>query len=340
MRQLPLGDRPQAPIAVHLLQGQPLAGLGEGADALVSCLGVGRKRCIDIAEAGHHVGRAGGDRREAAHEHVNETAHGGGEAGVLDGGGQSLDLDTQLLGAVAVLQEIADGVAEGGAGAADRLALRPRRAPVLALDLLQDQRLRLGEPVGLGETLDDLGLLGREHGAGTAQRREPLRRVLQRLGELERGVRWPLFERRRHVERGLGYAAEIGVVDLAEGEEQRLQLQNRFVAGPRHLLERRRVRLEAGAGQRGLAIEIAQAQLDLRDRLRLFLGGAGDRADDAHGRAEAEIGGAEAQHGAHHAAHGAVGALAALVDIAEAAVHVPHPDERLLHVGADAEREV
>ena len=289
---------------------------------------------------GPTTGGGFGNLREAAHEHVHEAAHGGGEAGVFDGGGQPLDLDAQVLGPVAGLQEISEGVAEPRAGAAHRLALRPRRAPVLALDLLQDQRLRLGEPVGLGETLDDLGLLGGERGAGAAQRREPLRRVFKRLGELERRVARRLAERRRHVERGLGDAVEIGVVDLAEGEEQRLQPQDRLVAGRGDALERRRVRLEAGAGERGLAIEIAQAQLDLRDRLRLCLGGADDRADDAHGRAEAEIGGAEAERGADHAAHGAVGPLAAPVDIAEAAVHVPHPGERLLHVGADAEREV
>ena len=68
-------------------------------------------------------------------------------------------------------------VAERGRRAAHGLALRLRRAPVLALDFGQDQRLRLREPVGLGKVADHGRLFLAEDGAGPAQRREPLHRV-------------------------------------------------------------------------------------------------------------------------------------------------------------------
>ena len=67
---------------------------------------------------------------------------------------------------------------------------------------------------------------------------KPLHRVLQRLAQLQRGIARRLAYGRGEIEGGGDNAVEIRFVDLAEGEQERLELENRLIAGGRHLLQR------------------------------------------------------------------------------------------------------
>ncbi len=134
--------------------------------------------------------------------------------------------------------------------------------------------------------------------------------------------------------------------ERAEGQQQRLHLQDRLVAEGRDLLKLRRHPAQVpGRELRGLA-EVADAALHLRDRLLLAHRGAHDAADrarEAQARqhaAQAEDAPPRALGGGAHRTHARSRAAALAGSPAETALQPLHAAYRLLQVGPDPERKL
>ena len=253
--------------------------------------------------------------------------------------GELLDLLTQLARVVRALQQVAPGVAQAFQGAAQGVAHRLRRAADLRIHPVQDERHRLGLAPGREERADDLLLLLREGRAAPRQAVEAARRIVEGLGQRDRGAAQVRPHRRRQVQHRLRRAAEqrrIRRAQVLEGQQQPLRLQDRLVAEGRDPLQLGRHVGQPARRELRRVADPAQPHVDARQRLllpdrRIDQGAdAGDRAEADYPRAPTarhprERLGHRSPH-ARQPAHGALGARQPADELAavraEAQAHV------------------
>jgi len=200
-----------------------------------------------------------------------------------------------------------------------RLAGRLGSPAELDLELVQDDLLGTHDVARLDHRLDLLALLLGEGDTDPPQGGEALDRVVERLAELHRrrGSIGPQLG--GHVSGRLGGLVEdaVGadVLDVREGQQQRLGLRDRVVGLAAVVLDRSGQFLEMLLGDTGGTAGALEAGLDLR----LHLGGVHDllvAGARKHHQAAAQTGGQSRLGSAAEAAHASFGPVETAAEIA------------------------